>query len=143
MRENIKAKGEVLIQVKDARTGEVIENIGCNKIVNSGLNIVAKLLGGAGLGITKIGVGEGTSTTTETNTALTNSFVKNIDSVVYPMFNKVQFNFSLSAQEANGLKISELGLLNSDNVLFSRKTRTEIIKTENVVITGVWTITIN
>lgn len=146
MRENIIASGNVLMTVTDVKSGKIIDQYsGKNLVVNVGKQNVARLLGGLSSGkpITKIGFGEGTTAPAVGNTSLTNAFTKDIDSVNYPSAKQVQFVFSLSASEANGMNITELGLFNSSNVLFSRKTRSAIAKTSSVIITGIWTITIN
>jgi hypothetical protein len=146
MKENITTKGSVEIILKDATTGETIQRMSDdNLIVLTGIINVAKLLGGetSGKSINKVGFGEGTIPTAPNDSSLVNGFFKNIDSVTYPSGNKVQFTFSLAAGEANGLKITELGLFNSDLVMFSRKTRPEILKTSAIILTGIWTITIN
>ena len=146
MKENITTKGSVEIILKDAATGETIQRMSDdNLIVLTGIINVAKLLGGetSGKSINKVGFGEGTTPTATNDSSLVNGFFKNIDSVTYPSNNKVQFTFSLAAGEANGLKITELGLFNPDLVMFSRKTRPEILKTSAIILTGIWTITIN
>jgi hypothetical protein len=146
MNENITTKGSVEIILKDAATGEALERMSDNNlIVSGGIINVAKLLGGeaSGKSISKVGFGEGTSLTDPNDSSLVNGFYKNIDSVTYPSLSKVQFTFSLAAGEANGLKITELGLFNVDLVMFSRKTRPEILKTSAIILTGIWTITIN
>ncbi|MEI7487619.1 MAG: hypothetical protein WCJ72_09465 [Chryseobacterium sp.] len=146
MNENITTKGPVEIILKDAATGEALEWMSDNNlIVSGGIINVAKLLGGeaSGKSISKVGFGEGTSLNDPNDSSLVNGFYKNIDSVTYPSLRKVQFTFSLAAGEANGLKITELGLFNVDLVMFSRKTRPEILKTSAIILTGIWTITIN
>lgn len=145
MKENIRTNGTLQLVVEDivAGTKKVFEEK--NKIVNNGLQSVAKLIGGdaTAMPISQIGFGDGTGATVGTETQLTNQFLKNIDSVVFPTSNKAQFNFSLGANECNGLTITELGLFTTDGALFSRKDRSPIIKTSSVIITGIWTITIN
>lgn len=146
MNDNIKAKGSVLIMITDARTGKLIDQSEeHNLVVNLGKKNVARMLGGDSYGtkVTKISVGEGTAAPAVSDTALTNPFTKNIDSVTYPADNSVQFSFSLGSGDANGMNITELGLITSGNILFSRKTRTAIAKTSAVIITGLWTITVN
>ena len=145
MKENIKANGTLHLVVEDVIVGTKTIFEEKNKIVNGGMQAVAKLIGGdlTVKPISIVGFGDGVGTTIGTETQLTNQFLKNIDSVVYPTSNKVQFNFSLGANECNGLSISELGLFTTNGVLFSRKDRSPIIKTSAVIITGIWTITIN
>ncbi|RLJ34181.1 hypothetical protein CLU97_3676 [Chryseobacterium sp. 7] len=146
MKENIITKGSLEIIVKDSATRQTLKRMsGDNLIVSGGIINVAKLLGGdlSGKSISKVGFGEGLADPSPQDNALVNGFYKNIDSVTYPSMSKVQFTFSLAAGEANGLKITELGLFNADLVMFSRKTRPEILKTSAIILTGIWTITIN
>lgn len=146
MREEIIAKGSVQLLIWDVQTGKLLEQWkGHNLVVNLGKNNVARLIGGdaAGMAVTKIAVGEGTATPAVTDAALTNAFTKNIDAVTYPSANSVQFSFSLGSADANGLSITELGLVTAGGNLFSRKTRTAITKTSAVIVTGLWTITVN
>lgn len=146
MKENITAKGSVLLMVTDTKTGKVIEQSEAhNLVVNLGKKNVARLIGGdaTGKAVTKISVGEGTANPAVGDTALTNPFTKTVDAVTFPTDNSVQFSFSLGSTEANGMNISELGLITAGNQLFSRKTRSPIAKTSAVIITGLWTITVN
>lgn len=140
----LKITGKVELIVRCAATGKVlIHDIENNLVVNLGKKATAKLIGGAGVSVTKIAVGEGTAPPAVTDTGLTNQFIKNISSVSYPADNKVQFSFSFDGTEANGMTITELGLYTSINELFSRKVRNPIVKTSTVIITGIWTITVS
>jgi len=146
MKEKLQVSGNVIISIINSKTGEIIEEFNeNNKIVNTGFENVAKLIGGnpTASPVTKIGFGESDVEVSVENTKLVNPFIKNIDSVVYPTFNKVRFSFSLSAEEGNGRKITELALLNSAGVMFSRKTRSLITKTDKIIISGIWVITVN
>lgn len=143
--DGIIAKGAVNIKV--FQNGKLIDTIQENNlVVTLGKTNVAKLLGGdvAGKAITKIGVGENGVAPDVADNALTNSFVKDIDSATYPTANSVMFNFDIDNSEANGLTIREFGLLNVDGVLCARKVRTaDIVKTIAIRLVGTWTITIN
>jgi len=146
MNENIIARGSVLLLVLDARTGEeLLRSEDNNLVVNLGKKNVARLIGGDAYGsaVSSISVGEGTVAPAVGDTGLTNAFTKAVDAVTYPSDNSVQFSFSLGAGDANGKSITELGLLTGSGKLFSRKTRTAIAKTADVIITGLWTITVN
>lgn len=117
-----------------------------NLVVTLGKTNIAKLLGGdaAGTAITKIAVGEGGIATNVTDTTLTNSFSKAVDSASYPDVQSVMFHFDIDNSEANGLTIREFGLLNNNNILCARKVRdADIIKTNAIRLVGTWKITIN
>lgn len=136
--------GDFELQVICAKTNKLLDTFqDKNLVVNLGKENIAKLLGGAGFAITKIAVGEGSNLPTVNDTALTNAFTKNIDSVAYPAFDKVRFAFSFDSTEANGLTITELAMVNNNNQIFSRKTRAAIVKTSAILITGFWTFTIS
>lgn len=145
-RSGLVLSGFVDLQIINATTGQLIEHYkGNNLVVNQGRTNLAKLVGGdvAGLPITKIGFGEGTATPTPTDTSLTNLFIKNIDAASYPTPNQVMLTFNLGASEGNGLNITELGLFNSGNVLIARKTREAIIKTNEIIVSGLWILNIS
>lgn len=136
--------GDFELQIICANTKKTIGTVQeKNLVVNLGKENITKLLGGAGFPITKVSVGEGTNLPTVGDTALTNAFTKNIDSVAYPAFDKVRFAFSFDSTEANGLTITELAMVDSDDKIFSRKTRAAIVKTSAILITGFWTFTIS
>jgi hypothetical protein len=53
------------------------------------------------------------------------------------------FPFGCSTSQANGVAISEFGLLTAGGVLFARKTRpAPIYKTSAISFQGTWTITL-
>lgn len=139
--------GEVLVSVWDAHTGNLLKEFReHNLVVNLGKKNIAQLLGGAATGkkIAKVSVGTSGSTPAIGDVAITNSYVKTLDGTSYPSSNSVAFTWSLGDQDANGMNIVEFGLLNVDNVLCARKVRAEPIqKTENIIVTGFWKITIN
>lgn len=114
-----------------------------NLIVTVGRESVARLVGGdvAGRSVTQIGFGTNGTTANPANTALTGAFVKAIDSHSYPVGTSVQFNFSLGTSEANGLSISEFGLLTSAGYLHARKVRNgPLLKDVDISLMGTWTL---
>lgn len=113
-----------------------------NLIVNGAKNQLARLVGGSGAGrhITQIGFGIGQAVAAPTNTALTSAYVKPVASVEYPATGQVRFHWSLSTAEANGVSITEFGLICADGTLFSRKARAPIQKESDLSLSGAWTI---
>ena len=113
-----------------------------NMIMNVAKDAMAKLIGGSGTGktITKIGFGTNATSPTPDDTALSDSYVKNVTVVTYPDTGRVSFGWSLGTSEANGKAIAELGLICSDNTLFARKTRGVINKDADLSLEGTWTI---
>lgn len=144
--DGVTAIGDFCLQIIDKKTGECLEIFEeKNLVVTLGHTNIAKLLGGdaAGKAITKIAVGTSGAAPTLGNTSLTGMFSKALNWHTYPTANSIRFEWTILDSEANGITIREFGLLNSDNVLFARKVRSEIVKTDAVSLLGSWTITIN
>lgn len=133
------------LRYKVFKKGALIEEFdGPNLIVDGSKYVHAQLLGGAvtNQSVTKIGFGTSGTAPAAGNTALTNAYVKNIDSVSYPASNQVQFNFSLTSGEANGKAILEFGLLTTGNTLYSRRIRSAALaKDSDISLSGSWIIT--
>jgi hypothetical protein len=125
------------------RAGQLVEEfVEPNLIVNGAKNQLARLVGGAGTGrhITHIGFGIGTTAAAPTNTGLSGAYWKPVTSVSYPATGQAAFAWSLSTAEANGLAITEFGLRCADGTLFARKVRGAIHKSDDLSLTGTWTI---
>ncbi|MEW5790047.1 MAG: hypothetical protein ACOY4L_09190 [Pseudomonadota bacterium] len=123
--------------------GALIERIEeANLIVDGAKDQLARLVGGSveGRHITQIGFGVGTAAAAPGNTGLTGAFWKPVTSVSYPAAGQVAFAWSLSTAEANGLAITEFGLRCADGTLFARKVRAPIHKSDDLSLTGTWTI---
>lgn len=117
-----------------------------NLVVTLGHQNIARLLGGhaSGKKIEKISVGTSPTDPVLGNTTITGAFTKALGGATYPETNSVLFSFDIDNDEANGMVISEFGLLNTDNVLCARKVRAgEITKTSAIRLVGTWKITIN
>lgn len=127
------------------RAGELIERFEeKNLIVAGSKQVHAKLLGGAvaNQSVTQIGFGTSGAAPAAGNTGLTNVYLKAIDSVSYPASNQVQFNFSLSSTEDNGVAIMEFGLFTAAGTLYARKVRSAALnKDTDVSLSGSWIIT--
>lgn len=138
-------KGEFTLFVHD-KAGRIIEKyIDKNLIVNVAKTSMSKLVGGNGANknITKIAFGTNGTAPDVADTIITGSVTKSISggSITYPEFNSVQFAFTLDYADANGMSITEFGLLSNDDSLFARKTRSAIAKTVDIKFTGTWKIT--
>lgn len=141
LRDDVPMTGHFYVEVR--RGGELVEVIDeKNLIVNGAKNQLARLIGGSGTNrqITQIGFGVGTAAAAPGDTALTSPYLKAIGSVSYPATGQVQFNWSLSTAEMNGVSITEFGLICADGTLFSRKQRAPIQKESDLSLTGSWTI---
>lgn len=125
------------------RAGQLVEEfVEPNLIVNGAKDQLARLVGGAGANrhITHIGFGIGTTAAAPTNTGLSGAYWKPVTSVSYPATGQVAFAWALGASEANGMAITEFGLRCADGTLFARKVRAPIHKSDDLSLTGTWTI---
>lgn len=113
-----------------------------NMIMNMARSAMAALIGGTGAGKSIATIGFGTLGTgpTPDDTALTGSYEKLVAGVTYPAAGQAAFSWVLGTGEANGMAISELGLICGDGTLFARKTRGVINKDTDLSLDGVWTI---
>jgi hypothetical protein len=146
MKENLKVAGSFFMEVIDVESGAVLSEFQeKNLVVILGHNNLARLLGGdlQGKRIDKISLGTNGTSPALADAAITAPFTKAITSVDYPALNSVKFNWSIEAEDANGMIIREFGLLNVDGVLCARKVRTDIVKTSAVRLVGSWKITFN
>lgn len=134
--------GHFMLEVR--RLGAVIEVVDePNIVVALSKGIHSNLLGGAAdFQVSQIGYGAGSAPPAVGNIRLTGAYTKALDSVSYPSSGQVQFAFSLDVDEANGLSISEFGLLTAGNILYARKTRSaRLVKDDTISLSGTWTIT--
>jgi len=125
------------------RAGQLVEEFAePNLIVNGAKDQLARLVGGNGANrhVTQIGFGTGTAAASPGNTALTGAYWKPVTSVSYPATGQVAFAWSLSTAEANGMALTEFGLRCADGTLFARKVRNPIHKSDDLSLTGTWTI---
>jgi len=141
-KEHVSASGLFVMQVW--RKGELIETYqDKNLIVDAGRTVFAHLLGGdvTGKSITEIAFGPNTGNTTPApgDTLWSSPLLKPV-TVSYPAAGQVRFDWSLGADEGNGLQIKEMGLVTYNGTLVSRKTRSAIEKTSDLSLTGYWII---
>ena len=135
-------RGEFRCEIFDG--GELVETYhDPNVITTVGRGQLARLLANAvtGRSVTKIGFGEATSAASPSDTGLSvSAFIKTIGTATYPTGTSVQFAWTLGTSEANGLAITEFGLICTDNTLFARKVRSVLNKTSSISLSGTWTI---
>lgn len=127
------------------KDGVEIEHFTANNlIVNTARTAMAHLTGDADEDkkIAYFAVGTSSKEADFSDTEITDAFTKAIDGHEYPDDDpySVKFNFSLTTEEANGMAITEFGLLCADGSLFARKVRASIGKDTDISLTGVWTI---
>jgi hypothetical protein len=153
--------GILEVRIRDL-SGRIVQKFtDRNMIMLSAKVILASLISGDGATtspITKIALGNSLVPPTPDDNAiggvLTTSLIaganmdgstylahlKSIAGHTYPSAGRVQFTWELGYGEANGLAISEYGLVSTDNTLFSRKTRGVVTKGSDLAIDGAWTI---
>lgn len=142
----IEPKGVFKLLIIEAATGKILEDYEDNNlVVTLGKANTAQLLAGttSGKKISKIAVGIGTAAPDVADTSLTTPFIKNVDGYSFPAANEVLFTWTIGTAEANGLNITEFGLLNDNGDLFARKIRSVIVKSSAIMLVGTWKITIN
>ena len=141
MEDTLKITGLLTLYIFEK--GKLIEEFtGENLIVNGGRNAVSNLIGGlaANKYVNGFGFGEGSISAQPSDTVLTNSTTKGLDSATIMGVGQLRFAFSIAANEGNGKNISEFGLFCNDNTLFSRKVRAAITKTPDITLSGIWDI---
>ncbi len=137
----------VHIEVRDAKTGELIEERkGHNIITDIGLELLRDLMGGTcNREPTHIDVGTNNTTETAADTQLAAEvFINNITKRIQLPFG-INFQLFISQGQANGNTLREAGLINRRNQqdrLFGRFTFADIVKTAAVTVTISWTVTI-
>ena len=115
-----------ILNYKVFKNGFLIEDVkGANLILNGARNQMARLIAGdfTDRHITKIAVGVNGTLPVVTDTAITGSYIKELDGHSFPAMGQVQCNWSLGTSEANGMSIIEFGLMSEDGTLFSRRIR--------------------
>jgi hypothetical protein len=136
-------RGYFTLDILRASDGALIERFeDANLIVNGAKDQLARLVAGdfANRHINQIGFGVGTAAASPNNTALTGAVWKPLASVSYPATGQVAFAWSLAPAEANGMAITEFGLRCADGTLFARKVRDPIHKSDDLALSGVWTL---
>ena len=118
-----------------------------NLIVNSGRERLAELAAGlSSKFITQLGVGTGVSTEAEDDTQLENQQLFALTNATTDG-RDAKFDFVITPEQANGLKITEFALFCADNTMFSHRVRKTqsgevrgIEKENDIQIEGYWVI---
>lgn len=140
--ETIQVSGSTEHRIYDADGRLVSSFEEHNVVVNLAKALIANLLaGGSTDKITKIGFGTNGTAAVATDTTLTGSTVKNVDSYTADATG-VTFYWSLSTSELNGMTIQERGLVTAAGTLFARKAHDPIVKNSGMSIQGSWRINI-
>jgi hypothetical protein len=140
--EVVRVRGEVSLKVYKNDT-LIEDSVEKNLVVTLGRTNIAKLLGGSagGYAVNTIKVGTNGTAPTAGDTSITSPFSKGISTVSYPTAGTVQFDFTITTSEANGMSIAEFGLFDSNGTMFARKNRTSAIAKDNTIaVAGTWKI---
>lgn len=124
--------------------GRVIQEIEeSNLVVAASKPALAALIGALDPNsqVTQFGVGSNGTAPDAGNTGLSTPFLKPLGAFTYPAPGQVQWAFSLLGSEANGMAVSEFGLLTAGGTLFARKVRASpLVKTADLSLSGTWLI---
>jgi hypothetical protein len=144
--ENLNISDNVLIIVRDVRTGEIIrQERRHNLIVLDGRNLIRDLLAESTTdSLSHFAVGTDGTSTTDSMSALQTEVFRNDITRLDLENNKLIVNYFLASNEANGNTIREAAIFNavSGGDMYARVTQSEIEKNENVSLTYVWTTNI-
>lgn len=105
-------------------------------LLNAGQSNIEQLIGGnaSGTPLVNIVVGTGTNAPAVTDTTITNPVIKAITSVDYSVPGYISFFTQLTASDP-AMTVSEVGLMNSANVLMYRTLVTPVTKAAGGVLT--------
>jgi len=118
MNDNLKLKGEVLIETRDRVSNKILSHLEINNlIVNVGKEYVAKLLGGIETdGFCAIAIGEGTTAPVGGNSALESEVEREVITPVYVADYKIKFEKTFVFGTGISYAITEAGVFNSGTV---------------------------
>lgn len=148
MKDAIKLGANVKIEVRDAKTGELIrKEYRHNLVTLAARNAIRDWLNGLGntLTISHFAVGTGTTTPTANDTALQAEVFRDVVTKRTPDASKLTIQYYLPSTAANGYSLTEAGLFNasSGGTLITRVTYQPINKTASLTVTYTWEININ
>jgi hypothetical protein len=132
--------GMFYLRVLDRQNKLITEYTDHNLIVANSKTILATLIGGTGLPITKIGLGTGADPADISDMSLTSPTYLPFTSVEYPDLSTVKFNWYLGYDQMNGVVVTEYGLVTESNGLFSRRVYGPITKNSDMAFSGAWSI---
>lgn len=115
-----------------------------NLVVLVGLSQLAALIGGATTDkfVDTISFGTNNAAPALSDTSITNAYSVPV-TASFPNAGQVEFAWVLPVGQNNGVTIAEYGLICNDMNLFSRVTRTPVLKTNTIRLEGEWTIIFN
>lgn len=146
MRASLGLKSVTTIEIRDAQTGRLLEQIhGHNRIVDSGLNALRDFLAGlAPVAPAYFAVGIGPASPVAGDVALESEVYRTDITQRLTSLDAITFRCFLPSTAANGLALTEWGLFDTGpgmgGTLFLRQTHTPIAKTSSITVTYADTI---
>lgn len=148
MQETLRLGVNVVAEVRDAETGELLaEQAVHNLVVNAGLNLIRDLLDGdAPAGLTHFAVGTGATAVAASQTALVTETFRAAVTQRTSDAQQLIVKYFLPSGSANGGTLAEVGLFNaaSTGTMFARAVlATTIAKTSSITVTFTWTVALS
>jgi len=129
------------------KTGEVVQKVSCNTVVNDGLERVAKLLNGVSTTpFTVLGIGTGTTSVTTTDAELETEVQRATATTTYEANFKAKFEYTFSFSSGESYSITEAGIFDSaivsGSTMLNRTTFTAIDVDADIDLITTATITV-
>ena len=144
MRIKDKAGVHGAFRIRIWKNGTLVEESGDHNMIVDGARLeMAHLAAGdtEGRHIVAIALGTSGIPPDAGDEGITEPFTKAVDSVDYPAPGQARFNWTVAANEANGMAVMEFGLICEDGTLYARYVRQEPLnKDSDFLLEGDWTI---
>lgn len=144
MRDELEAKVNVRIEVRD-RAGELLEEKAVhNLVVTAGRNLIRDFLFGDAVDpLSHMAVGTGLSVPVITDATLGSEILRDIFSTSSKTNLKITYGLFLDTGDANGNTLSEAGIFNHSvsGTMYARAVYDPIPKTSAITVTYTWEIT--
>lgn len=146
MRDTLLPKANVVAQVHDVETGQILQTIHSkNLVVTAGRNLIRDFLHGDSVtGLTHFAVGTGTTAVTAGDTALVTEVHRATFTSKTKSSAQLELKYYLDTATANGNTLAEAGLFNagSGGTMYARVVlASTIVKTSSIAVTFTWTLT--
>ncbi len=140
------ASGEVVIEIRSARTNRLLKRIKQkNMVVDAGLNLIRDLLGNQGVNpLSYFAYGTSNTAAASGQTALVAEYYRAAITQLTPSSLTLAVKHYLSSTQGNGSVIREVGIFNasSSGTMYSRAVLgTPVTKTGLITVTSTWTLT--
>ena len=140
----IRVRENVLVEIRDHRTGRVRRLRRSNLVVTAGLNLLRDLLDQTQGPVTHFAVGTSSTAASAGQTALVAEVYRNVVSQRdKPANGQIVHRCFIPTTAANGSTLKEAGLFNDAiaGTMFTRFVMSDIAKTSSISVTITWTHT--